>query len=194
MSLATHHTGMHISTPGNWVALELDALGDDDRIDALLDDRVAELPSLTPHRAALADVLTRSGSAARDAGVAFAAVMIDVDGDETPLLASLTVAVVERWPAAPSLQPGAGTVQLPAGTAARFDGVAPTTIVERGPELLVLTTQYVLAIPRANALAVLTFTSPNVLERDALCALFERIAETLELGDEPHDRLTGGGS
>ena len=171
---------MYLSTPGNWVALDLDLLGDEDRLRDLVEDRLAELPGLDRHREELVEVLARSSAAARDVGVAFAAVMIDAAADDSPLLASLTVAVVE-WPGdPPTTDAGQQSVLLPAGEAAWTEAVRSTTIAG-GAELLVLTTQYVLAIPGAGALAVLTFTSPNVLQRERFAALFLLIAEALEL-------------
>jgi hypothetical protein len=173
---------MHISTPGNWVALDLDQLGDEDQVAGLVDDRVNELPALASHRDDLIGLLTRSAVAARAAGVAFAAVMIDTGAGETPLLASLTLAVIPWSGTGPGAEEaGEETVLLPAGEAQRSERVRPTAMVDGGAELLVLTTQYLVALRDCETLVVLTFTSPNVLVRDELTLVFRRIAETLEL-------------
>jgi hypothetical protein len=120
--------------------------------------------------------------AAQAAGVAFAAVMIDTGAGETPLLASLTVATVPWSGEGPVAdEPDQEFVLLPAGEALRVERVQPTAIIESAAELLVLTTQYFVALPDTQTLAVLTFTSPNVLERDNLSLVFRRIAGSLEL-------------
>lgn len=187
MSITAVAPAMYISTPGNWVALDLDVLGDQQLVGRLVDDRVAEVPALAVHRDELVGLLARTTRAARDAGVAFAAVMLDTRDDETPVVASLSVAIVACVGDEPGTDGDHELVQLRAGQATLCERVHPTAIVAGGPELLVLTSQYVLALEEPQSLAVLTFASPNVLERDSLTLVFRRIAETFELN--PHHNV-----
>lgn len=193
MTKAAPHAEMHVSTPGNWVALDLDQLGDETLVARLVDDGLAEMPALATHRDELIGLLVRSTDAARQAGVAFAAVMIDTSGSATPVVASLTVAIIDWSGESPAPEDDQETVTLPAGEALRCERVQPTAITADGTEVMVLTTQYVLPMAGRQRLALMTFTSPNVPERDDLSVLFRRIAETLEPATHTHDHDRLGG-
>jgi hypothetical protein len=89
MSTAEFH--LSIQTPGDWIVLDADALGDSDRVDALVGDRLDAVPELADRRDDLVATVARTLKRARQDGVVFTAILGDVGADGQVLMANLAV-------------------------------------------------------------------------------------------------------
>jgi hypothetical protein len=81
-----------ISTPGDWVVVEHGALADEGAVDALVGDRLAEVPQLAPYRERLVASIARTAARAEQEGVVFAAVLADPGERDAPIVANLALA------------------------------------------------------------------------------------------------------
>lgn len=86
-----HEVEVSISTPGDWVVLEHDALTDEREVDALVGERLAEVPELAPYRERLVTSIAKTAARAQREGVVFAALLADPGLRDAPIVANLVV-------------------------------------------------------------------------------------------------------
>lgn len=193
MSQATP-TGISLATPADWVVLKLDEVGRGDWLTEAIDERISEQQALDPHRDQLVARLTDAVRAARKIGTEFAAVLVTSRREE-PVIASVSLthirgvqdpvaaaaAHAEAVEAEPDVlsTPTPLPVQLPAGTAGRSEHIREHAL-PGGSALLVLSVQYLIAVPGTDDVAVLNFSSPTLAARAELVARFHAIAESVE--------------
>lgn len=189
-----------IGTPGNWIPLEA-YLPPDADVDALVGERLAEVPELAPHREHLVETVESTIERARGEGVLFCAILADLTEDGTPVIANLAVATVPAPPptddgrtepvglaeieetAAAADEPDVSqrtvdSMLLPGGPAVRIARLIELPLAEDGPSLTTLSVQYFLTVPDENQFVVLSFTTPTVAQHLELQALFHEIALT----------------
>ena len=143
MTVLSVPDGFAIATPADWLVFDFDALQDEVEVSAFLGGRVAEIPDMEQHRDQLLALLLGAGRQAEAAGVVLGAVMVSARADGVPIVASLSIATIDRDANAdalaelspqasaevPSQAPTNGNtdrtvgLRLPAGQAARFDRV-----------------------------------------------------------------------
>jgi hypothetical protein len=92
VSEAVEELELTIATPGDWIVLEHDALADDGAIEALVRDRLDEVPELAPYREALASTVAKTAARAQAEGVVFSALLADPGLRGAPVMANLVVA------------------------------------------------------------------------------------------------------
>lgn len=200
-----------IATPGDWMVVDFDVLGDQAVIGGLVDQRVEEEPALEPHRDELAELVLRSARIAEAAGVMFCATLATTRDDGAPILATLSVAAGEKdtsidpnadaMPASADESPeivvnrieesdgstryAPVAIELPSGVAARMEHLGDVPLFGSA-SLVCLTVQYVLEVPHAvDQFLALTFTTPSLAYRARLTDLFDDIARTFAWGAAP---------
>lgn len=186
--------GISFATPADWIVLNLDDFADRAWVGEAMDARIAEEPALAPHRDEFVAQLSDAVGKARAVGTEFVAVLVTTR-NEQPVVASVSlthIRGVEDPVAAAAahsgaVQSGPGVlatptplpVQLPAGTAGRTEHVREYPL-PGDAALLVLSVQYLIAVPGTDDVAVLTFSSPTLAARAELVARFQAIAESVE--------------
>jgi hypothetical protein len=208
----TDEPTLTLATPGDWLAVDLEALGDERAVTELIGPRIEALPALAKHGEELAATVTRTAENARTEGVVFAAVLATLHEDGSPVIANLTVAVVPTPPpeeAAEGLagassssldaleqgldaeEPGVAQravdrLMLPLGPVIRIARIHNVGVLESGPQLAVLTVQYWGITPDRGQLVVCNFSTPALALHRDLAALFHEIVLTLRFdGDTP---------
>jgi hypothetical protein len=86
-----HEVEVSISTPGDWVVVEHGALTDERDVDALVGERLGEIPELAPYRDGLVTSIARTAARAEREGVVFAALLADLGPRDAPVVANLVV-------------------------------------------------------------------------------------------------------
>lgn len=198
MTTTAPPTDITIATPANWATVDLQALeSEEPQIERSLAE-VADAPDAEVLAADLAHGMARAARASQDAGVIYAAALVD-QREGFLSLAAMTLAVV------PMADPGADPV--PAQTAEHIAAeladadramsqdvsiielsVGPTVRVKRvdaeddeGREGLArFSCEYFVPIPGAGHLAVATFVTPSFAVAEQMEALFDAIAATLQ--------------
>ncbi|MEV4422674.1 hypothetical protein AB0L40_22265 [Patulibacter sp. NPDC049589] len=84
-------SGFGIDTPGDWIAVDLSAAGDPERLRRGVDQRIAAEPDLAPLRDEVLAMVERAVAGAAAAEVLFAAVLVTRDSGDQPVAASLLV-------------------------------------------------------------------------------------------------------
>jgi hypothetical protein len=197
VTVATVPDGFAIATPADWLVFDLDALADAGEVAEFLDAREAEVADIAKHRDELLAMLVRAGKQAAGAGVLFAAALTTARADGVPIVASLSVAALDRRlneavieEAARQVPPpvasnGSGEprtvgTRLPAGHAARLEHVSELPLFS-DTRLMTFSVQYLLEVPGADGeLLAITFASPAMAYRERLSELFADVAGTFE--------------
>jgi hypothetical protein len=181
---------LRLTTPGSWLHIDLDPRTRSGSLARLVGDRLGDPASDDPERAILRrDLTAMLRGFARDAaaaGAVYAAMLLEnVDG--APLQVSLIASyatVPEGGSVAAALAAPAGSVvqhQLPLGAGIRL--VAKTEIPastigsdDESAGTQALQVQYGVPVPGQASALVLSFSSPQVANDDALLELFDAIA------------------
>jgi hypothetical protein len=189
---------MTIATPGNWIGVDLGAIqrsGDE------LTEAFAMLFEGEPERRAeaerLARYMTEGAELSLEAGVCYAAAVVDVV-DNVPILAALSLMILPSPAGDEEMSPSeiaeelkqadqdepsqVAVLDLPAGTAVRMQGLRHFDADRPdGAKVATLSDQYYVPVPgRPDRVAVIAFISPNVAAAEAMRRLFDAIASSLE--------------
>jgi hypothetical protein len=198
--VSTDTFDVSIATPGNWIPLEA-FLPEGADADALVGERLAEVPELAPHREHLVETVESTMARARGEGMLFCAVLADLTDKGEPVIANLAVATVAAPPAGDDgrvdpvslaeIEEGAAnadeadvsqrhvdSILLPGGPAIRIARLVELELAEGGPSLTTLSVQYFLTVPDQDQFVILSFTTPTVAEHLELQAVFHEIALT----------------
>jgi hypothetical protein len=212
--MSTTEFNLNIRTPGNWIVVDADALGEAGAVDELVGDRLEAVPELAPRRDELVATVARTLKRARHDGILFTALLADVTDERQVIMANLAVGTSVAPPvddAAASRaatrasadsasaqdadvealleeqEPGVArrevdSVLMPAGPAIRVARLFDVPLTDEGPVLTVLGVQYFFAVPDADQMIVLSFTTPSVGAAEKLQQVFHSIAETVDFG------------
>jgi hypothetical protein len=150
----------------------------------LVDARIGTAPWLAPHRQTLLRLLHEAGEQARQQGALLCAVLADQVGTES-LLATLTVlrtpgqldAALNTAEAIAAQLPGARVVDLPAGRAARLDGLQPLAGADGPVEYAV--SQTFVPLPDGSGVLDIVLTSPQAELADDWFEVSDAVARTL---------------
>jgi len=180
--------GVSVVLPGSW--LLLDVAGERriaDEVAVLLEQAAAADASVRAGRGRLGRQLRAVVASARREPVVLAAVQVGAVGDAPPLVASVTVAVVDGRGDAGLSRAGArvSTVELPAGPAVlrRFSDSASDARV--GVSVRAAVWQWLVPMPDARRRVVLMFACPDTAPvlAEAMADLFAAVAESLAFTD-----------
>jgi hypothetical protein len=192
---------MRVLTPANWIDLDLDPATSAASLARLVDEQVGGGRERAADRRQLTEWLRTATAEARANCSVFASMLSDtIDG--VPVSASLFASLAgDDRPATPGqddadrarglagflCEPGGPlegaavrVAELRAGWAVRARRRTSVRMAGLGRVVEVESLQYFVHIPASPALMVLTFSTPVVSLADALVALFDAIAETLE--------------
>ena len=191
--------GLSIVLPGNWTQMDMNDLAEPTFVDAAVGRALESTPELESLREPLVAYATAAATAARDQGVAFAAVLVDIADDATvPVVASLSVAFAtgavgtegrgadDGPPDEPEKPAGADrgitettSVSLPCGPAARLERTYDPGASAGQPQQMSYSVQYVVEVPNSERVAVLTFSSPMLGMREGLNEAFDHVAQSV---------------
>lgn len=194
-------TGIRVLTPANWIDLDLDPATSAASLARLVDEQVGGGHERAADRRQLTEWLRTATAEARANGSVFASMLSDtIDGvpvsaslfaslaaDDRPTTAGEDDADRVRGLAGYLCEPGAPlegaalrVAELRAGWAVRARRRTSVRMAGLDRVVEVENLQYFVLVPGSPALLVLTFSTPVVSLADALVALFDAIAETLE--------------
>ena len=194
-------TGVSLTTPPDWYLVPLDTATRNERIAALVDERIGTHPELAGSREILLRFLRAGAREAASANAVLCALWSETRAGR-PLAASATV-VVTTWPpdAPVAASEEAVAEQLRAGDPAAVVQVVQLaraddesegrsavrlakTMTVALPEdrvLPIVSVQYYLLFPAGGGMAVLNLTTPSMVAANQLIKLFDAMALTFRL-------------
>lgn len=201
-TVATGGPGFTLTVPSSWFELDLAPATRDAAIATLVEQRVAEVPDLRPHRATIARLLRTQAREAWEAGARFCGALVDPTEDG-PITAAVTVSIVtgplgvragspEQFAAlvAPLtikqaahaddtwLEVHACEVRG-AGQAARSRGVEDIDLPEDAGVVRVVSMQVLAPIPGTTSVLLVSCSSPVIELAEPLLDVFDAICGTL---------------
>lgn len=182
--------GVVLTTPGQWLRLDLDPETRSASLAKLVGERLGDDPSLLDERRELTAALRGFARDAVRSGAIYAAVMLDLM-DDVPVQASLIASYASTPRTDEASDPVDGLVRALAGGADSAevdrialrlgDGCRLVTMCEApygdGTRTPTLVAQYVVAVPGGRQALLLSFSSPNTAHREAMLGLFDAIAQ-----------------
>ena len=180
-------SGMSITTPGNWVRIDVSSLADNGLIASLVDQQLKDRQIPGSDRETLVRTLQEAILALKDVSVDFAAATVEREGDRV-LIASATVilapvegaeleSLADQYHFRPAAPEKTEVVELQAGRALRIEAVEAAQIAD-GASIVTLSVQYLLPVPNTGLMAALNFNTPTVGYRGPLTELFDTMAQS----------------
>lgn len=193
-----------LRVPPDWVQFDIHRATRTGELTRIVDEHLAGLPHLKPHRRDILKALRHLAEQAEAAGAVLCAAAVDDQGDDGALLATLAVFITDGMPepalntvpaiaaqltATPRSEAADGgaepdwrevrIVEFPAGDAVQVRGVTTVESEDEGPTLRLVTMETLTPLPAGERILNVVLTSPHVSVVDDLLELFGLITETL---------------
>lgn len=192
-----------LRVPPSWVQFDIWRASRTGELTRIVDEHLAKVPNLRPHRRTILAALRRLAEEAESAGAVLCAAAVDEQGSQGALLATLAVfvtdgmpepalntvpAIAAQLPATPRPDPASADdadwrevriVEIPAGEAVRVRSLTSLAPEGDSPTVRLVSMETLLPLPGRERILNVVLTSPHVELVDELHDLFDLITETL---------------
>lgn len=193
-----------LRVPPDWVQFDIQRATRTGELTRIVDEHLSGLPHLRPLRRDILRALRHLATEAESAGAVLCAAVVDDQGADGALLATLVAFITDGMPepalntipaiaaqltATPRTEPAAdGTesdwrevrvIEIPAGDAVQLRGLTTIEVEADVPSLRLVTMETLIPLPGGERILNLVLTSPHVTLVDDLLEVFGLISETL---------------